>query len=226
VETLDGDALAADIVLANITPDSLALLTGMEPSAFDDASPPRWSAFMLYLGMDTSVFDSLTANHVQIVVPEGELGECGSIFVSASPADDTGRAPAGLRAVTVSTHTRPVPWFEARNNGRGAYLELKERYTRKVLDLLSEHLPESAEAIRTMTAATPVTWERYTGRFHGYVGGYPQTSLFDVRGPATAYSNLLLVGDSIFPGQSLPGVVTGARRVVELVLQRYARNGG
>jgi phytoene dehydrogenase-like protein len=52
------------------------------------------------------------------------------------------------------------------------------------------------------------------------VGGYAQSSLFDVRGPATAYTNLFLVGDSIFPGQSLPGVVTGARRTVELLMRR------
>ncbi|NTU97852.1 MAG: amine oxidase, partial [Chlorobiaceae bacterium] len=51
-------------------------------------------------------------------------------------------------------------------------------------------------------------------------GGYPQTSLFGVRGPSTRFDNLFLAGDSVFPGQSLPGVVTGARRTVELLLQR------
>jgi len=86
--------------------------------------------------------------------------------------------------------------------------------------VLSEQFPQARAAIRSITAATPVTWEHYTGRFQGLVGGYPQTSLFKVRGPATSFDNLFLVGDSIFPGQSLPGVVTGARRAIELLLQR------
>jgi phytoene dehydrogenase-like protein len=51
------------------------------------------------------------------------------------------------------------------------------------------------------------------------VGGFPQKSLFDVRGPATGISNLWLVGDSIFPGQSTAGVTMGGMRVAETVLR-------
>jgi C-3',4' desaturase CrtD len=223
VETGDGDALAADLVIADLTPDSLALLEGRIPEPASEELPPRWGAFTLYLGIDSAVFGQAGLNHVQITAAEGELGEGGSIFVSASLADDPTRAPEGLRAVTVSTHTRPEPWFEALARGRETYLELKERYTRQVLDLLTGQLPEAAGAIRSVTAATPVTWERWTGRNRGYVGGYAQTSLFDVRSPSTAYDNLFLAGDSIFPGQSLPGVVTGTRRTIELALRRYGK---
>jgi phytoene dehydrogenase-like protein len=226
VETSAGEAFAADVVLANMTPCSLAVLTCADAPAFREGDPPGWSAFMLYLCMESGAFERTTAHHLQIVEPEGPLGEGRSIFVSASPADDAGRAPEGCRAVTVSTHTRPAPWFEAREKGRDVYLERKELYTRKVLGLLSAHLPDAEMEARFLKAATPLTWQRYTGRFHGYVGGYPQTSLFDVRGPVTAFRNLFLVGDSVFPGQSLPGVVTGARRVVELVLRQFGKNGG
>ncbi|NTW55219.1 MAG: amine oxidase, partial [Chlorobaculum sp.] len=221
VETADGDALAANAVIANLTPDSFALLDDSPPSGEPDAPPASgWSAFMLYLGVDASLFDRAGADHLQIVAPEGELGECRSLFVSASPASDAGRAPEGQRAVTISTHTRPERWFEARRQGRAAYEALKQEYTERTLALLREQLPEIDGAIRSVTAATPCSWEAWTGRRHGLVGGYAQTSLFDVRGPATKYYNLFLVGDSIFPGQSLPGVVTGARRTVELLVQR------
>ncbi len=108
---------------------------------------------------------------------------------------------------------------------KGAYSELKRAYTERVLDVLSAQFPDARNAIRSITAATPVTWERYTGRVQGCVGGYPQTSLFKVRGPLTRFDNMFLVGDSIFPGQSLPGVVTGARRTIELLLQRNAKVG-
>ncbi|NTV03149.1 MAG: FAD-dependent oxidoreductase [Chlorobiaceae bacterium] len=220
VETADGDALAADLVIANLTHEALAGLDG-GPSAVDmPGARHQWGAFVLYLGMDSSAFSEAGCDHLQIVAPDGEPGEGNSLFVSASAARDTRRAPAGQRAVTVSTHTRPGPWFEALRNGRDAYLDLKAGYTRRVLDLLCQEMPEAGDAVRCVTAATPVTWARRTGRAGGFVGGYAQTSLFGVPGPSTSFDNLFLVGDSVFPGQSLPGVVTGARRTVELALRR------
>ncbi len=226
LETSDGSALAADYVLANLTPDSLELFIESEGElAVEKKENPLWSAFTLYLGMEPALFSALPSRHVQIIGSSGDLAEGNSIFVSVSSADEPDRAPEGLCAVTVSTHTRPEPWFEAKKRGESAYRELKDAYTERLLDVLSEQFPDARTAIRSITAATPVTWERYTGRVQGCVGGYPQTSLFKVRGPLTRFDNLFLVGDSIFPGQSLPGVVTGARRTIELLLQRNAKVG-
>lgn len=226
VETADGDALAADALIANLTPESLVLLDDFRSAGEPGVeSASGWSAFMLYLGVDASLFEKAEADHLQIVAPEGGLGECRSIFVSASPASDAGRAPEGQRAVTVSTHTRPERWFEAWRQGQAAYEAMKQEYTDRALALLCEQLPEARGAIRSVAAATPHSWEVWTGRHRGLVGGYAQSSLFGVRGPETGYRNLFLAGDSIFPGQSLPGVVTGARRTVELVLRRAAKLG-
>ena len=224
VETADGDALAADALIANLTPESLEVLDDSPPAGKQDASASSgWSAFMLYLGVDATVFEQTGADHLQIVAPDGELGEGRSLFISASPAGEAGRAPEGQRAVTISTHTDAAPWFETLHQGRERYEEMKKQYTDRSLALLFEQLPESRESLRTVTAATPLSWELWTGRRWGHVGGYPQTSLFGVRGPATKYNNLFLAGDSIFPGQSLPGVVTGARRTVELLSQRASK---
>ncbi|NTU54176.1 MAG: FAD-dependent oxidoreductase [Chlorobiaceae bacterium] len=223
VKTDDGEEFVADLVIANMTPEALDLLQGRAPLDERKTLFSRWSAFMLYLGIDAAVFDHAGANHLQLMASEGDPGEGRSLFVSASPADDLTRAPEGERAVTVSTHSRSGPWFEALQQGRGAYEVMKEKYTDSVLRLLCEQLSEAEGAIRSMMAATPCSWERWTGRHLGVVGGYPQTSLFNVRGPSTGYENLFLVGDSIFPGQSLPGVVTGARRCVELLLSQAGK---
>jgi C-3',4' desaturase CrtD len=220
VETGDGDALAADLVIANLTPDSLDELDGRPPGPEASGCRHEWGAFMLYLGMDSGAFERAGADHLQLIDGEGSLGEGRSLFVSASAAGEPDRAPPGQRAVTVSTHTRPGPWFDALRTGRDAYLDMKELYTRRVLDLMRQEMPEAEDAVHSVIAATPVTWERWTSRHGGFVGGYAQTSLTGVPGPSTRYDNLFLVGDSVFPGQSLPGVVTGARRTVELALKR------
>ena len=59
---------------------------------------------------------------------------------------------------------------------------------------------------------TPITFQRFTKRSHGWVGGYPQTNLFRARSPYLA-PGLWMVGDSIFPGQSLAAVSMGGMRV-------------
>ena len=68
-----------------------------------------------------------------------------------------------------------------------------------------------------MLAGTPVTFQRFTRRDKGWVGGFPQTSLFKAIGPRLA-SWLWLAGDSIFPGQSIAAVALGGLRVAEEVL--------
>ena len=226
VTTSEGHCYPADIVVANLTPESLAGMFGEHASPVIQKGPvPEWSAFVLYLGVEESAFGGRPVSHVQIVRESGSLGEGNSIFVSVSPSDDSLRAPEGYRAVTVSTHSRPEPWFEARAKGKEAYGRLKDSYIKKILSLLSQHFIGIEQKVRMVSAATPVTWERYTGRKHGYVGGYSQTSLFNVRGPGTPFKNLFLTGDSVFPGQSLPGVVTGARRVADLVERRFGSLG-
>ncbi|MCA9968223.1 MAG: hypothetical protein KC423_28450, partial [Anaerolineales bacterium] len=66
---------------------------------------------------------------------------------------------------------------------------------------------------------TPVTFQFYTRRPGGMVGGFAQTSLFNGRGPSTGIPNLWLVGDSVFPGQSTAAVTLGGMRVATAVLQ-------
>jgi phytoene dehydrogenase-like protein len=68
-----------------------------------------------------------------------------------------------------------------------------------------------------MLSGTPITFKRYTGRKYGWVGGFPQTSLFNAFHPKLA-SNVWLVGDSIFPGQSTAAVALGGLRVAKAIL--------
>ncbi len=206
----------ADFVVANLTPWDVDALLG-------DDSPPRlrreaarraptWGAFVLHLGVRAEVFPPLFPDHHQILPEPGTpLGEGHSLYLSVSPAWDASRAPVGHRAVTISTHTDVGAWWALPDEA--SYAARKQDYTERMLAEVERILPGFRDALTLVLPGTPVTYQFYTSRQRGMVGGFPQTSLFAMRGPRTGLTNLRLVGDSIFPGQSTAGVTLGALRV-------------
>jgi len=220
VHTKKGDVYPADFVIANVTPWSLDALLG-------EASPtplrreiagrkPGWGAFVLHLGLDADALPADTPDHHQIITDlHSPLGETRSLFISMSPLWDTSRAPAGKRAVTITTHTDAQPWWDLLATGKTAYSDRKADYAERMLTNIDRVLPGFKAGVDLLLPGTPVTYEFYTARHLGMVGGFPQTSLFKARSPLTGIANLRLVGDSVFPGQSTAGVSLGALRVFE-----------
>ena len=178
---------------------------------------------MLYAGVDDSVFDSRASHHQVVMDPQRKLGEGNSVFISASPADETGRAPRGQRAVTLSTHTQVAPWLSLKRADREGYRERKAIYAEKLLAAADRALPGFSEGVRFRLTATPASFERFTRRADGMVGGFAQTSLWSAMGPRTPIRGLWMVGDSIFPGQSTAGVTIGAMRVAGALLGERRR---
>ncbi|MCS6909531.1 MAG: NAD(P)/FAD-dependent oxidoreductase [Anaerolineales bacterium] len=229
VQTNKGLRLEADAVIANVTPWALARLLGeaAPPGLLREVRrrAPTWGAFTLYLGLDAAQLPGDVPDHHQVVVdPTRPLGEANSVFISLSAADDVHRAPAGQRVATLSTHTAVSPWLELKQRDPAAYEARKAAYTEKMLAAAERALPGLRRAVRLCLSGTPATFEFFTRRPQGMVGGFPQTSLFNVRGPATGLPNVWLVGDSIFPGQSTAGVTLGGMRVAAKVLQFTARS--
>lgn len=221
VETKRGDSFPADLVVVNLPPWNIAQLLG-------EAAPPKlrrlpsqpadgWGAFMVYVGLDAAAAPADTLLHHQVVVQE-PLGEGNSIFLSLSPAWDEKRAPAGQRALTLSTHTALGPWWELFENDRAAYEARKDAYTGQMLAAAERALPGLRDSARFVLPGTPVSFQRFTRRAWGWVGGFPQTNLFRAWGPRLA-PNLWMVGDSIFPGQSTAAVALGGLRVGASILR-------
>jgi phytoene dehydrogenase-like protein len=219
VHTRRGLSLTADTVVANLTPWALCDLLGPDapPTLRRDVAGlrPTWGAFTLYLGLDATALPPGLPNHHQVIVDASQpLGEGNSIFLSLSPADDEERAPMGMRAATLSTHTDVAPWWRLRNEpDESAYQAQRDDFTERLLVAAERAVPGLRRAVRLCLPGTPVTFQHYTGRPLGMVGGFAQTSLYAARGPRTGLPNVWLVGDSIFPGQSTAGVTLGAMRV-------------
>ncbi|NUQ39271.1 MAG: amine oxidase, partial [Caldilineales bacterium] len=195
-------------------PPRLRRLPPLPTSASSVAPQDGWGAFMVYVGLDGSLAPADGALHHQVIVRE-PLGEGNSIFLSLSPAWDETRAPAGRRALTISTHTALAPWWTLYEQDRPAYEARKQRYLAAVLDAAEQVFPGLRQA-ELILPGTPVTFERFTRRAGGWVGGFPQTSLFRAWSPRLA-PGLWMVGDSIFPGQSTAAVALGGLRVAAAV---------
>lgn len=215
VDTRDGQRFAADVVLMNTTPGDAAVLLGQEATPRYPAD--GWGAFMVYVGVDASAVPHDAILHHQVVAG-APLGEGNAPFISISPAWDATRAPSGRHAVTISAHTRPAPWWELHRTDRAAYEARKAEYATRILDLAERAIPGLRDAAEFVLTGTPVTFHRYTRRAGGWVGGFPQTSLFRFRGPRLR-PGVWLVGDSIFPGQSVAAVALGGIRVARAILE-------
>jgi len=221
VETKQGDSFPADLAIANLTPWNAAeLLDGSLPGALRRL-PSRpadgWGAFMVYAGLDGSNLAPDFPLHHQVVVRR-PFGEGNTVFASLSPAWDASRAPEGQRALTLSTHTELGSWWHLYENDRPAYEARRADLAEKALAAAEAAIPGLRGAARLVLTGTPVTFQSFTGRRRGWVGGFPQTNLLRTFGPRLG-SNLWLVGDSIFPGQSTAAVALGGLRVAHAALR-------
>jgi phytoene dehydrogenase-like protein len=178
-----------------------------------------WGAVMLYRVARAPSQADGEPHHLQLVAdPSLPLQDGNHVFLSISGARDEGRAPEGLRTLTASTHVRPRA---LREGGARAVEQVQDRMRATLRDLA----PEWEEVVHELPAS-PRTFERFTGRSGGLVGGIPRRAglrNYFPLGPLELTRGAWLVGDTAFPGQSTLAVATGGTRVASKVLNRLAR---
>ncbi len=220
IETKRGISYPADIVIANLTPwnivsllkeHGIRKLKNIHPQPQDGCG-----AFMVYVGLDDAIIPVNYPLHHQVVRGK-PFGEGNTIFLSLSPEWDNLRAPHGQRAVTISTHTDLKPWWHLYAIDQMGYQSRKNIYTERILEAAEVALPGLRAAAKMILPGTPVTFQRFTRRHMGWVGGFPQTNLFKFWGPRLSH-NLWMVGDSIFPGQSIAATALGGLRLAQNLL--------
>lgn len=211
-------------VLANLLPQSVLDMThGLDGGAIRrlrklaDRVEGGWGAAMLYLGVQRDAPHRLGAHHVELVAdPSAPFIAGNHIFCSVSDGRETERAPRGQRTVTVSTH---VDMKSLRSSPRPG--DIVDAIHRRMRATLADLAPEIAGGIVHEMTASPRTFERFTRRAHGYVGGIPRTrGLHQYEGifPAALMPGLYLVGDSSFPGQSTLATAIGGARTARAAL--------
>lgn len=223
VDTRKG-AFEAPIVAANVLPQSLGALTAdatrIDTKDVESRVESGWGAAMRYMVVGDAAVQGPSAHHLQLVDDATEpLLEGNHVFCSVSAAGEHARAPTGQRTVTVSTHVPMATLLKLDGSERGEYVAGIQRRMR---DTIGRRAPELLEhAVFEMTAS-PRTFERFTGRHAGYVGGVPRrVGLHHYRPkalwPREAAKNLYLVGDSVLLGQSTLAVALGGVRTAEAI---------
>jgi phytoene dehydrogenase-like protein len=151
------------------------------------------------------------------------LGNGNNMFISVSDPQDTASAPPGHRAVMISTHCELNSW-----DGLSAdnYQVQKMAAGRRLIDLARRVYPRLGASAVVCEIATPLTFERFTGRPRGAVGGVRQT-LANSNQRAIPHDlgvpGFWLAGDTTWPGLGTVACVLASRIVAEGVLLRSRR---
>lgn len=221
VDLLSGETVEATrAIISNLTVwDTYGKLVGPNRTPADVRKRIKtltgWGAYLLYLGLDEEAAARLPADHI-LALTDWQQGQAynpeeSQFMFGVAPVWDT-RAPAGKRAVTVSTFTEAEQWFSFHEDETE-----HEAQDQSVLEGWWERIhaamPELGAGVEVIETATPRSFYDYTRRRLGMVGGIGQS--LDVFGfnsftHRTALPNLYMVGDTTFPGQGVAAVTQSA----------------
>ena len=146
----------------------------------------------------------------------------GSVFISISMEDDQ-RAPVGMATLIASVFVDIDQWS---NLDRQSYISKKNISAKEMITVLNNKFGLLETSWTHKELSTPRSFERWTGRPGGIVGGLGQhpTQFGPFGLPSrTPLKGLWLCGDSIYPGEGTAGVSQSAMIVVRQLMQRKGR---
>lgn len=166
------------------------------------------SAFQMGIGfIPHKKFESIH-HQIHLSHPLVETGSA-SIFVSINHPDDHTRADEpGHSVMSVSTHVADPEMNMIEN----------EKVEEAIIQQLEQRDFLKRDNIKLVHSATPKAWQKWTGRKWGFVGGYPQFmkikpwQMLDAR---LDHHKAYQVGDTVYPGQGIPGVTLSGIIAVE-----------
>jgi C-3',4' desaturase CrtD len=200
-ETIVADKIVSGIPINNLLEiwDDPKLNKQYKSSVMD--SKQLNSAFQMGIGFRKlgNKLPEVLHHQIHLEEPLPGIGS-DSIFISYSAPEDWYRAPQDSMVASISTH---IPDPEHNQVEDKAVLE------ELILEVLDKKGLIKRETVVYYHSSAASSWERWTGRKYGFVGGYPQylrikpwqmlDARIDGRG---AY----LCGDTAYPGQGIPGV--------------------
>lgn len=181
-------------------------------------------AVVMFLGVPQEQVAGQALTHHQLLQDyRRPLGDGNNMFVSVSAPGDTDSAPPGHRAVMISTHTSLDRWEGLCD---AEYAARKDEIGRRLLACARRVYPDLGERAAVRQVGTPRTYERFTFRPRGAVGGVRQSPANTNRHAVPhdlGLGGFWLVGDSTWPGLGTVACAMGSRVVAEGVARRARR---
>jgi phytoene dehydrogenase-like protein len=219
-----GEITARQVVTA--LPVAIAARLGPAPVAErlapyirrDEAA--QGGAAVVFLGVPEDEVAGQTFTHHQMLYDYAlPLNNGNNMFVSVSAAGDTESAPTGHRAVMISTHCELNDWEGLTPE---TYAARKRELGERLITLARRVYPILGRRAVVCEVATPSTYERFTGRPRGAVGGIRQ-SLANSKQNAVPHDigipGYWLAGDGTWPGLGTVACCLGSRLVAGGVLR-------
>ncbi len=177
------------------------------------------SAFMIFLGVpDTEVKEQKITHHQILIDYHRELGNGNNMFISISSQNDEISAPKGFRSVMVSTHTGVEEW---KNLSKDEYEQKKLNIQNILLDNARKIYPSLGDNAVIKEVGTPLTYEKYTNRKDGAVGGVKQTlkntNQFAVP-QNSGFNDLWFCGDTTWPGLGTVAGIMGSQHLTNKIV--------
>lgn len=193
-----GDLFSRLVRPEHLKPETLEWASSLEPTR---------GVLAVYLGVKEDIIpEDFCVETVLIEDPEMDPGR--SISIRIPSLSDPNLSPEGCHTVCVQAVTDPGIWPSSRDPSYEAaeYNELKESEGARVVEKVESLLPGLREAVVEKRVASPATFERYTGRGLGSLGG-PRLGgelvPSNLPGAVTEVRGLLLAGDSTFYGRGV-----------------------
>ncbi len=181
-------------------------------------------AIVMFLGVPESEVSGQSFTHHQVLVDYARpLGNGNNLFISVSAPDDTESAPRGHRAVMLSTHCELDEWEDLSEE---EYKERKAAVTQQLLTIARRVYPNLGAQALVCEVGTPRTYETYTHRYRGAVGGIRLTmqnsNLFAVPYDL-GVRGFWQAGDTTWPGLGTVACVLSSKHVADGVCEEQER---
>jgi C-3',4' desaturase CrtD len=227
VRTRRGDVGARQVVLAVPAEVSATICPRLMPRLLPYLDRDRaelGGAVLAFLGVPESEVDGQAFTHHQLMHSYDQpLGDGNNMFVSVSAAGDEVSAPAGHRAVMISTHTALSGWERLDDE---EYAQHKKETGERLISYARRVYPRLGDRAVVVEVGTPRTYRRFGFRPDGAVGG-PHQTLRNSNQFAIPHDlggrGLWLVGDSTWPGLGTVACVLGSRIVADGVRRERSR---
>ncbi len=225
VTTKENKKFEGEIVVCNLPIWNIPQITEGEIANYytklSHKYPTAPAAFVINFGVN--VLSNLPTCYYQIH-SQNPIPYCNAnaFFVSLSHKEDRERALENQASVTISIHTHPKDWYGL---SKEQYLQRKNEVVQVILNKFDSYFQNHLGSEKYfLSSGSPKTFEDYTLRHKGYVGGIPHTvkpHLFQMPSSISPFFGFYLVGDTVFPGQGTPAVVYSALCLVEKIFKLH-----